>query len=110
MAVSPSLSLPFLSSSHRYGGIFLYPADKKNKTGKLRLLYECNPMAFLMEQAGGMCSTGSERMLDVQPTKLHERRPIVMGSLNVTTFNLLTHVSLARKALPVFFLDGAGIR
>ncbi|XP_020238099.1 fructose-1,6-bisphosphatase, cytosolic [Cajanus cajan] len=63
-----------------YGGIFLYPADKKNPNGKLRVLYEVFPMSFLMEQAGGQSFTGKERALDLVPTKLHERSPIVLGS------------------------------
>jgi fructose-1,6-bisphosphatase I len=62
------------------GGIFMYPADSSAKKGKLRLLYECNPMAFLMEAAGGMATTGDQRILDVQPTKLHQRVPIFIGS------------------------------
>ena len=65
------------------GGIFLYPADKKNANGKLRLLYECNPMAFIIEAAGGMASTGKERVLDVKPTELHQRVPIYIGSKNM---------------------------
>lgn len=65
------------------GGIFLYPADKKNGNGKLRLMYECNPMAFIVEAAGGMASTGKERVLDVQPTELHQRVPIYIGSKNM---------------------------
>lgn len=65
------------------GGIFLYPADKKNMNGKLRLLYECNPMAFIVEAAGGMATTGKERILDVQPTALHQRVPIYIGSKNM---------------------------
>lgn len=65
------------------GGIFLYPADKKNANGKLRLLYECNPMAFIIEAAGGMASTGKERVLDVTPTELHQRVPIYIGSKNM---------------------------
>ncbi|HLU17658.1 MAG TPA: class 1 fructose-bisphosphatase [Edaphocola sp.] len=65
------------------GGIFMYPADRKNKNGKLRLLYECNPMAFIIEAAGGMASTGKERILDVQPTELHQRVPIFIGSKNM---------------------------
>jgi len=65
------------------GGIFLYPADKKNANGKLRLLYECNPMAFIIEAAGGMASTGPERVLDVMPTELHQRVPIYIGSKNM---------------------------
>lgn len=63
-----------------YGGIFMYPASKQVPGGKLRLMYEANPMAFIMEQAGGMASTGSERILDVRPTELHQRVPIYLGS------------------------------
>ncbi|HTO14275.1 MAG TPA: class 1 fructose-bisphosphatase [Edaphocola sp.] len=65
------------------GGIFIYPADKKNVNGKLRLMYECNPMSFLIEAAGGMASTGKERVLDVKPTELHQRVPIYIGSKNM---------------------------
>jgi len=65
------------------GGIFMYPADKKNANGKLRLQYECNPMSFLMEAAGGVATTGAERILDVQPTELHQRVPIFIGSKNM---------------------------
>ncbi|XP_069481811.1 fructose-1,6-bisphosphatase 1-like [Ambystoma mexicanum] len=63
-----------------YGGIFLYPANAKSPKGKLRLLYECNPMAYIMEKAGGMATTGSEAVLDVNPDNIHERMPIVLGS------------------------------
>ena len=62
------------------GGIFVYPADKKSPEGKLRLLYEANPFAFVFEAAGGKASTGKGRILDVQPTKLHQRTPLVLGS------------------------------
>lgn len=62
------------------GGIFMYPADKKNVNGKLRLQYECNPMSFLIEAAGGVATTGTERILDVQPTELHQRVPVFIGS------------------------------
>ena len=62
------------------GGLFGYPADDRNKEGKLRLLYEANPMAFLVEQAGGVASTGLERILDVPPNKVHQRVPTFMGS------------------------------
>ncbi|KAK4726351.1 hypothetical protein R3W88_031268 [Solanum pinnatisectum] len=65
-----------------YGGIFLYPADKKSPNGKLRVLYEVFPMSFLMEQAGGQAFTGKERALDLVPTKIHERAPIFLGSYN----------------------------
>ncbi|KAG7273724.1 hypothetical protein CRUP_001804 [Coryphaenoides rupestris] len=63
-----------------YGGIFLYPANVKSPKGKLRLLYECNPMAYIIEQAGGMATTGSVNVLDIQPTNIHERCPVVLGS------------------------------
>jgi len=65
------------------GGIFLYPEDTKDPkktTGKLRLLYEANPLAFVVEQAGGYASTGYERILDIKPTKLHQRVPLIIGS------------------------------
>ncbi|BHF84525.1 Fructose-1,6-bisphosphatase [Sparganum proliferum] len=63
-----------------YGGIFIYPAMKGVPSGKLRLLYECVPMAFLMEQAGGMASNGKIPILDIQPRQIHERAPIYLGS------------------------------
>ena len=66
------------------GGVFLYPWDKRepNKPGKLRLLYEANPMGWLVEQAGGAVSTGREPILDVKPSKLHERVSVVLGARN----------------------------
>ncbi len=63
-----------------YGGIYMYPADSRNPNGKLRMMYECNPMAFIVEQAGGRASNGKQRMLEVQPTSLHQRTPIFIGS------------------------------
>jgi fructose-1,6-bisphosphatase I len=63
-----------------YGGIYGYPGDKKNPNGKLRLLYECAPMSFLVEQAGGKGSTGVERVLDVCPEQVHQRVPLFIGS------------------------------
>ncbi|MFH1134962.1 MAG: class 1 fructose-bisphosphatase [Pseudomonadota bacterium] len=66
-----------------YGGIFLYPADKKDPRkpfGKLRLTCECNPMSFIVEQAGGAASTGSERVLDIVPAEIHQRIPFLVGS------------------------------
>ncbi len=63
-----------------YGGIFIYPADNKNKNGKLRLMYEANPLAFIVEQAGGRASTGKERILEVAPKALHQRVPLFIGS------------------------------
>lgn len=63
-----------------YGGIFMYPADIRNPKGKLRLMYECNPMAFIVEQAGGRASDGKRRILEIQPESLHQRIPIFIGS------------------------------
>ena len=62
------------------GGIFMYPGTTETPKGKLRLLYECNPMAFIVEQAGGRATDGARRILDIQPTELHERSPIFIGS------------------------------
>jgi fructose-1,6-bisphosphatase I len=66
------------------GGIFMYPWDKRdpNKPGKLRLMYEANPMSFLVEQAGGMSINGKERIMDVKPQQLHERISVILGSKN----------------------------
>jgi len=62
------------------GGIFAYPANRKTPRGKLRLLYEANPLAFIVEQAGGAACDGSQRILDVLPTELHQRTPLFIGS------------------------------
>ncbi len=76
------------------GGVFMYPWDKRepNKPGKLRLMYEANPMAWLIEQAGGAATNGHERILDICPSKLHERVSVVLGSKNeverVTQYHL----------------------
>ena len=76
------------------GGVFLYPWDQRepDKPGKLRLMYEANPMAFLVEQAGGAATNGRQRILDLLPTKLHERVSVVLGSKNevqrVTSYHL----------------------
>ena len=66
------------------GGIFMYPWDKRepNKPGKLRLMYEANPMSFLVEQAGGMSTNGLQRIMELQPGGLHERVSVVLGSKN----------------------------
>ena len=66
------------------GGVFLYPWDKRepDKPGKLRLMYEANPMAFIVEQAGGTATNRRERILDIVPSKLHERVSVVLGSKN----------------------------
>jgi fructose-1,6-bisphosphatase I len=63
-----------------YGGIFMYPADRKNAEGKLRLLYEASPLAFIAEHAGGRGSNGEANILDIQPTGLHQRTPLYLGS------------------------------
>ncbi|PWT75444.1 MAG: class 1 fructose-bisphosphatase [Bacteroidetes bacterium] len=65
------------------GGIFLYPLTTENPDGKLRLMYECNPFAFIMEVAGGNASSGSQRILEIIPRKLHDRTPIFIGSKNM---------------------------
>ena len=64
------------------GGIFMYPWDKRmtDRPGKLRLMYEANPMGFLIEQAGGMCTDGHGRVLEIQPEKLHQRIPVFLGA------------------------------
>ena len=62
------------------GGIYLYPSTKTAPKGKLRLLYECKPMAFLAEQAGGIATDGKQRILDIEPTELHQRSPFIVGS------------------------------
>lgn len=66
------------------GGLFTYPIDEKIKAkgGRLRLLYEANPMGFIVEQAGGIASTGRERILNIQPTDVHQRVPVILGSKN----------------------------
>lgn len=72
-----------VSDFHRnllYGGIYIYPADSKNVDGKLRLVYECNPMAFVVAQAGGRATNGSQDILEITPTKVHQRTPLYIGS------------------------------
>jgi len=62
------------------GGVFLYPPTKKSPEGKLRLLYEANPLAFVAEQAGGVATDGRQRILDKQPKAMHDRTPLIIGS------------------------------
>jgi fructose-1,6-bisphosphatase I len=66
------------------GGVFLYPWDRREpgKPGKLRLMYEANPMAWLIEQAGGAATDGRQRILDIVPTQLHQRVSVILGSRN----------------------------
>jgi len=73
----------FVADFHRNlikGGIFMYPASKQQPEGKLRLMYECNPLAFLVEQAGGRATTGTRDILDIYPDELHQRVPLFIGS------------------------------
>jgi fructose-1,6-bisphosphatase I len=90
--IEPETSRPYSSryigslvaDFHRnllYGGIFLYPADNKNKDGKLRLMYEANPLSFIVEQAGGRSSNGDKRILEIKPENLHQRTPLFIGSM-----------------------------
>jgi len=65
------------------GGIFMYPGTIDRPEGKLRLQYECNPFAFIIEVAGGMATNGRERILDIQPGSLHQRSPLFIGSSNM---------------------------
>lgn len=68
------------------GGIFIYPASKNYPKGKLRLMYECNPLSFIIEQAGGMAIDGNRRIMEIEPEVIHERTPIYIGSPeNVST-------------------------
>ena len=64
------------------GGVFMYPCDAKRKDGRLRLMYEANPMAFIIEQAGGAATNGRQRILDIQPEALHQRIGVILGSKN----------------------------
>jgi fructose-1,6-bisphosphatase I len=62
------------------GGIFMYPGTTDKPKGKLRLLYECNPFAFIVEMSGGKATNGKQRILELQPTELHQRTPLFIGS------------------------------
>lgn len=77
------------------GGIFMYPKDTKDpsKAGKLRLMYEANPMSFIVEQAGGASSTGRERIMEIQPSGLHQRVPVILGSKREVEVVLSYHKS-----------------
>ncbi|NCQ18527.1 MAG: fructose-1,6-bisphosphatase, partial [Ignavibacteria bacterium] len=68
-----------------YGGIFMYPADSRSPNGKLRLMYECNPMAMVIEAAGGRAIDGKQRIMEIVPTSLHQRIPIFIGSADDVT-------------------------
>jgi fructose-1,6-bisphosphatase I len=78
----------FVSDFHRNllsGGLYMYPSTPYHPDGKLRLMYEANPMAFLVEQAGGRASDGHQRILDIEPTSLHQRTPLFIGSEPIVT-------------------------
>jgi len=79
------------------GGIYIYPTTTSSPNGKLRLLYEANPFAFLMEQAGGLATDGFNRILDIQPTSLHQRTPLFMGSENMVK----TAMAMMKENTPV---------
>ncbi len=88
------------------GGVFAYPANAKSPNGKLRLLYEANPLAFIVEQAGGAATNGHRRVMELQPTELHERTPLFIGSKReVEEANEL----LARAAAPAYRPAPAGV-
>jgi fructose-1,6-bisphosphatase I len=92
------------------GGVFLYPADSRPgfTDGRLRLLYEVHPMAFIIEQAGGVASTGRERILDIVPSSIHQRAPLIMGSSDkVKRIELLhTDPDAASRTAPLFARRG----
>ncbi|MBS1935082.1 MAG: fructose-1,6-bisphosphatase, partial [Bacteroidetes bacterium] len=78
------------------GGIFMYPGTIDKPNGKLRLLYECNPFAFIIEVAGGKATDGKQRILDIQPESLHQRSPFFIGSRNMMA-ELETHLEKKNK-------------
>ena len=82
------------------GGIFMYPMDERirKQGGKLRLMYEANPMGFIVEQAGGACSTGRERIMTMQPERLHQRVPVILGSKNEVDRVVSYHTDEAQAA------------
>ena len=86
------------------GGVFLYPRDSKEPAmpGRLRLLYECNPISFIVEQAGGGASTGRERVMEIQPTSLHQRVPLIFGSRNEVERIMRYHRDQASGQGPAF--------
>src|SRR5205085_10533687 len=82
------------------GGVFLYPPTKKNPSGKLRLLYEANPLAFIAEQAGGQAVSGDTRIMDIEPRSIHERTPLIIGSRNeVAEFQQMQETADASTSL-----------
>ncbi|XP_014293800.1 fructose-1,6-bisphosphatase 1 [Halyomorpha halys] len=84
----------------KYGGIFMYPANRNSPNGKLRLLYECNPMAFLVEEAEGKATTGKAPILDVIPSNIHQRVPCFVGSRDDVNELLEIMKKSEKKAIP----------
>jgi fructose-1,6-bisphosphatase len=86
------------------GGLFMYPKDTKDpkKPGRLRLMYEANPMAMIVEQAGGAAWTGRERLLDVAPTGIHQRIPVILGSREEVERLVAYHSEHDKGMAPVF--------
>lgn len=82
------------------GGVFMYPADSRAPQGKLRLCYEANPLAFIAEQAGGTATDGHRRILDIVPTELHQRTPLLIGSTNDVEFVMRTVHEVDAAAMP----------
>jgi fructose-1,6-bisphosphatase I/sedoheptulose-1,7-bisphosphatase/fructose-1,6-bisphosphatase I len=93
------------------GGLFMYPRDTKDpsKPGRLRLLYEANPMAMIVEQAGGAASTGRGRLLEVVPASLHQRIPLILGSRDevqrIESYHRDHDAGIAPPSLPPLFHD-----
>ena len=83
------------------GGIYIYPTTASSPNGKLRLLYECNPMAFIVEQAGGFASDGFKRILEIEPVELHQRSSIFIGSKKM--------VRMAEQMMTEFALEAGAI-
>jgi fructose-1,6-bisphosphatase I len=91
----------FVADFHRNlfkGGIYIYPETYKNPKGKLRLMYECNPLAMIIEQAGGMATDGHQRILDIEPTHLHQRVPLYIGSKKMVN-KAMEFISVSDKEL-----------
>ena len=83
------------------GGLFAYPSNTKTPRGKLRLLYEANPLAFIVEQAGGAATDGRNRILDIQPDDLHQRTPLYIGSKNDVEIANTMLKEIAKEERPV---------
>jgi fructose-1,6-bisphosphatase I len=81
------------------GGVFMYPYDLRepSKEGRLRLMYEANPIGFIVEQAGGICSTGRKRILEIKPSDIHQRVPVILGAKNEVSRLISYHQEYAKK-------------